>query len=115
MIRRSGDMKGEVREKMRGGAGSVTVRHYFSKDEFRSKTRLCAKLILPPGCGIGLHQHDAEDEVYIVLAGSGVLNDGISQSRISSGDAVLTGNGESHSILNDGGKPLEMVAVINCY
>ena len=115
MIRKPADMKEETRENMRGGDGSVTIRHYFTKDEFTANARLCAKLIIPPGAGIGSHQHDAEDEVYIVTQGSGLLDDGTEETRVSAGDAILTGNGGSHAIRNDGAEPLEMIAVIACY
>jgi mannose-6-phosphate isomerase-like protein (cupin superfamily) len=108
-------MAEETRDNMRGGDGSVTIRHVFKKDEFTSKTRLCARLILPPGAGIGVHQHDREDEVYIVARGSGVLNDGENDTEVTVGDAVLTGNGASHAIRNNGSEPLELIAVIACY
>jgi len=115
MIRRSRDMKEEVRENMRGGDGSVTIRHYFTKDEFTANARLCAKLVIPPGAGIGSHRHDTEDEVYIVTRGSGLLDDGTEEVRVAEGDAILTGNGGSHAVRNDGDEPFEMIAVIACY
>ena len=115
MIHKGTELKNEVREKMRGGEGAVTVRHYFVKGEFKSSVRLCARLILPPGAGIGPHRHDEEDEVYIVASGSGVLDDGITQTPVNAGDAVLTGRGESHSIRNDGKDDLEVIAMIMCY
>jgi mannose-6-phosphate isomerase-like protein (cupin superfamily) len=31
------------------------------------------------------------------------------------GDAILTGNGESHALANDGDEPLELIAMIMCY
>ena len=115
MIHKGSELKTEVREKMRGGEGAVTIRHYFEKSEFKSSARLCARLILPPGAGIGPHRHDEEDEVYIVARGSGVLDDGITQTPVHEGDSVLTGRGESHSIRNDGKEDLEVIAVIMCY
>ena len=115
MIRSPAEMKEEIRENMRGGDGSVTIRHYFTKDEFTADTRLCARLIIPPGAGIGPHRHETEDEVYIITRGSGLLDDGTGEARVSEGDAVLTGNGGSHSVRNDGTEPLEMIAVIACY
>jgi mannose-6-phosphate isomerase-like protein (cupin superfamily) len=115
MIRNAGDMACEVREHMRGGAGSVTVRHIFKPEEFTAKVRLCATCTIPPGAGIGSHEHLGEDEVYYVLCGSGILDDGKTQTRVSTGDAVLTGNGESHAIFNDGSEPLELMAYITCY
>jgi mannose-6-phosphate isomerase-like protein (cupin superfamily) len=115
MIRKASDLRTEVRDKMRGGPGSVTIHHFFDKKEFTASTRLCAKLVLPPGAGIGQHQHDGEDEVYIVLRGSGILDDGKIKTRVSVGDAILTGNGGSHAVTNDGAENLEMIAIIICY
>lgn len=115
MIRKSADMVHEVRERMRGGAGSISIRHVFTKDEFTAPVRLCAQITIPPGAGIGPHTHATEDEVYIIMQGTGILDDGETQTRVNTGDAVLTGNGESHAISNDGGEPLEMMAFIAYY
>ncbi len=115
MIRRGDQMKVEVRERMRGGDGSVTVQHYFEQKEFTVPVRLCARLSLPPGAGIGLHVHENEDEVYVILAGSGALNDGKTEQPIRAGDSVLTGKGEAHSIRNTGPDNLEIMAFIACY
>lgn len=115
MIRKASEMAVEVRARMRGGDGAVTVKHYFKPEEMTAKSRLCAHLTVPPGASIGLHAHEREDEVYIVLQGSGIVEEGAEPRRVSAGDAVLTGNGASHAIRNDGIVPLEMVAVIMSY
>jgi mannose-6-phosphate isomerase-like protein (cupin superfamily) len=115
MIRSAGDRKLEVRENMRGGTGPVTFRHFFEKDEITARCRLCAELTIPPGAGIGKHDHVTEDEVYIVTRGAGILDDGRTKTRIRAGDSVLTGRGESHAISNDGNEDLHLIAVIMCY
>ncbi|MBN1669841.1 MAG: cupin domain-containing protein [Kiritimatiellae bacterium] len=115
MIRRAAQMESEVREEMRGGKGRVTIQHFFKKNEIRAKSRLCAKLVLPPGASIGPHEHQAEDEVYMVVRGTGVLDDGTRREPIAAGDAVLTGNGETHALINDGPGDLEVIAVIMTY
>lgn len=115
MIRNSSNMRIEKRDKMRGGEGTVTIVHLFEQAEFGSKTRLCAKLVLPPGTSIGEHKHEGEDEVYLVVKGTGLLHDGSAESRVSAGDAILTGKGQSHSVCNDGSEALELVALITCY
>ncbi len=115
MIRTQSEMKSETRENMRGGAGAVTIRHMFAKDEIRANSRLCARLVIPPGAGIGSHEHAAEDEVYVVAKGTGILDDGTTRTRIDVGDAILTGNGESHAVENDGNEDLEIIALIMCY
>jgi mannose-6-phosphate isomerase-like protein (cupin superfamily) len=115
MIRQPSQMETEIRTAMRGGTGSITIRHVFKKEEITAKTRLCAQLILPPGASIGAHQHVAEDELFIITKGSGLLDDGKTKTPVSAGDAILTGNGESHAIANTGATDLEIIAVIMCY
>jgi mannose-6-phosphate isomerase-like protein (cupin superfamily) len=115
VIRKSSETIEEIREGMRGGDGLVIVRHLFRKEEFKANVRLCARLLLPPGASIGEHTHEAEDEVYIVIHGTGLLRDGSKETRVSPGDAILTGRGQSHAIRNDGTHDLELIAMIMCY
>ena len=115
MIRRASEIRTEVREDMKGGGGSVTIRHYVEKDEFGANVRLCAQLVLPPGSGIGSHKHVDEDEVFIITKGSGLIHDGEKEVRVSAGDVILTGKGDEHALRNDGKEGLEAVAVIACY
>lgn len=115
MIRKAADRTTEVREAMRGGTGSVSIGHFFAPEEWTASVRLCAELTLPPGSSIGSHQHLREDEVYIVTHGSGLIDDGNGEKRVSTGDAILTGNGGTHTIRNDGDAPLKLIAVIVTY
>lgn len=105
----------ETRKNMRGGPGEVKIRHYFNKDEFGAKCRLCAELVLSPGSGIGEHQHIGEDEVFIIQQGKGVVVDSGKEFEVSAGDAILTGKGESHSIMNIGSEDLVITAIIMQY
>ncbi len=115
LIRRAAEMRVEVREKMRGGEGQVNIRHCFEKNEMMSNTRLCSVLTLRPGHGIGMHPHEKEEEVFIITRGAGLVDDGKTQTPVSAGDAILTGNGAAHAIRNNGKEVLEIVAVILCY
>ena len=115
MIRKPSEMRSEVRAGMRGGQGEVTVRHLFQPEEFGGKVRLCARLLLPPGASIGTHTHADEDEVYLVISGSGLLTEDGREIRVTAGEAILTGKGASHAIRNDGAKPLEIMAWIVKY
>lgn len=115
MIHKPAEMKTEIKEQVRGGKGKVTFQHLFPKEEIKAKTRLCARLILPPGASIGPHRHDGEDELFVVIRGSGVIDDGKTRTAVGAGDAILTGNGESHSLENSGSDPLEVLALIMLY
>ncbi|MBO5248867.1 MAG: cupin domain-containing protein [Clostridia bacterium] len=115
MIRSANEMETEIRHEMRGGKGDVTFIHAFKGDEMTAPCRLCATLILEAGCSIGTHRHEGEDEVYYILSGTGRLSDGVTETVVTAGDAVLTGNGESHSIENIGDEPLKIFAVVATY
>jgi len=115
MIRRVTEQETEIRARMRDGHGSVTLHHFFKKEEITAKTRLCARLTLPPGASIGPHQHTDEDELYVIIKGHGLLDDGTTRTPVGEGDAILTGNGASHAIANAGDTDLEIIAVIMRY
>ncbi len=105
----------EERANMRGGQGTVCVEHWFKPENFKAKVRLCARLVIPPGATIGEHAHEADDEVYIVLAGKGRILEKGEWVEIAIGDAILTGNGGSHSVENTGTEPLVIAAIIMVY
>ena len=115
MIRRESECKVEVREKMRGGSGSVRIAHFWLPQELKAKSRLCARLTLQPGSSIGFHEHNGEDEVYVILRGRGIVDEGGQKVQVAAGDTVLTGNGAGHAIAAVGTEPLEMLAVIMTY
>jgi mannose-6-phosphate isomerase-like protein (cupin superfamily) len=112
MIKRSGAMETEVRERMRGGSGPVEILHVWKSAELRGKTRLFARLRLPRGSSIGYHAHEQEEEVFYILSGTGVVNDDGTEQLVGPGDAVLTGGGAGHSLENRAEVPLELMAVI---
>ena len=115
MIKKARGLATEVRNDMRGGKGAITFRHFFGKDEIRAKCRLCSRLILPPGASIGMHKHEKEDELFVIERGTGLIDDGCNKTVVEPGDAILTGNGEEHALINNGNEPLEVIAVIMCY
>ena len=115
MVKKANEMVSEIKEQMRGGKGSVEMLHIFKQDEIKGKVRLIAKITINPGCSIGLHEHKAEEEIYYIMNGTGIVNDNGTEREVSAGDAVLTGGGAFHSIENKKDIPLQLLAVILVY
>jgi mannose-6-phosphate isomerase-like protein (cupin superfamily) len=116
MIRKSGSYRTEVRENMRGGSGSVKIEHFWEPGkEMLGHNRMAARLTLPPGASIGFHNHDNEDEIFVIVKGQAEADDNGTLSILNAGDTLLTGNGAGHSIRNVGEGDLELVAVISTY
>lgn len=108
------EMKREDKEKMRGGEGTTSLIH-LADCENEKNIRMLAEMTLPPGASIGPHKHDAETEYFLILSGSGVVNDNGAEIPVQAGDAIITGNGAFHSIKNTGAAPLVFHAVIVTY
>lgn len=111
MIIQSGNMSEEVKTNMRGGPGKTLMKHIIA-GETLPHGRLFADVILDPGDGIGEHTHTGETEYYYILEGSGKVVERDGEKRVSAGDVVITGDGESHSIFNDGETSLRFIAII---
>jgi len=112
MIKRNEEMRTEIRNKMRGGDGDVTILHMLEKEDMMGKARFAARMTLPPGASIGEHPHGPDAEIYIIVSGTAQIDDNGTVHTLGAGDAVFTGGGESHSVVNAGDEPMEIIAVI---
>ena len=81
----------EVRTAMRGGDGSVKIEHIWKKgEEMGSPTRMYSRLILQPGCSIGWHVHENEEEIFYIVAGQARIDDNGTEVVASAGDSIIT-------------------------
>ncbi len=51
-----------------------------------------------PGQQSPIHRHPGADEIYHVIAGSGLFNDGRAERRLVAGDTVIFPAGEVHQV-----------------
>ncbi|MDR1625797.1 MAG: cupin domain-containing protein [Spirochaetia bacterium] len=108
-------MKDEVKTALRGGPGALTMTDLTAGTGTCKNCRLLSLVDIPPGAGIGRHDHQTETEYYIMLEGSAEVEDGGTMVTVGPGDVVITGDGAAHSITNTGTKPVKMIAVIVTY
>ena len=68
-----------------------------------------------PGCtAYPFHSHRANDELFVVLAGSGQLRLGDARHPVQSGDLIgcpAGGPGTAHQLINTGEQPLRYLAI----
>lgn len=71
----------------------LTKRHPFDLAQVR----------IPPGKSYcPYHGHFVETELYVVLAGRGMVRDRNGETEVATGDAFLFGPGEAHQLANNG-------------
>ncbi|MFP4521145.1 MAG: cupin domain-containing protein, partial [Fibrobacterota bacterium] len=100
MIKKSNQMKIDIRENAMGGKGRIAIKHLFEGKEFNPAMQLCAKVTIEPGASIGLHTHENDEEIYFIIKGSGIFDEGTGRTPVFEGDAMLTNKGGSHSLEN---------------
>ena len=112
MFKSKDQMKSEVKENVREGKGAIEFKHVFTPKESLNKARLCAVLDFPPGASIGPHSHKPDAEMYFVLEGELTVEENGIIKVLLPGDAAFTGDGGTHSVVNNGNENAKMLAVI---
>ena len=100
MIKNKSEMTTEKRENMRGGDGVVAITNILEKGEYKGAARLLGTITLKPGCSIGAHVHENEEEVFYIIEGTATYNDNGKTEILNKGDSCICLSGEEHSIAN---------------
>jgi mannose-6-phosphate isomerase-like protein (cupin superfamily) len=66
---------------------------------------------VPPGCTVGAHAHGDDEELYVVLRGTGVVSVDGRDERIEARDILMNPPFSVHGVRNDGSEPLEFVVL----
>lgn len=115
MIKRKDNMTSTVKVNMRGGDGQVVVTDILNKGEYNGKARLIGTIHLAPGCSIGEHIHENEEEVFYIINGTATYNDNGEEVLLYEGDSCVCLGGQKHSIANRTETDVTVFAVILTY
>ncbi len=115
MIKRNANMKTALKENMRGGDGTVKITEILEAGEYKGKSRLVGVITLEPGCSIGTHVHENEEEIFYIIDGTATYNDNGETVLLNKGDSCLCLGGEEHSIANRTDSTVKVFAVILTY
>ncbi len=115
MICKAAQRKTLVRNKVWGGAGDLSGQYGLGPDGAQpgETFTMVSEMTLLPGHSLGVHTHEDNEEIYVILSGSGVYTDEDGREHtLSTGDVTLTRRGQSHGIANNGAEPLVFLASI---
>lgn len=113
MVKKYNEIEHMMNEHMKGGEGVVEMIPSVVKGEYDSDVNVIARLILKPGCSLGMHEHIAEEEIITVLEGIAEYNDNGTTTQVEAGDVCICRNGGRHSIANKSETDnLQLMAVI---
>ena len=109
------DVPETVREKVRGGMGKMTVKTALSpkKAEEKHAIKEISFRVLEPGNSVGMHKHDSDEDVYLIVSGEATFTDDDGTvHKLHKGDMTICRDGKSHAIANEGTETLEYFVVL---
>lgn len=112
MYLKNEDVKVETLKDANGSDTPIKKMAFLSETEMKNSSRLFGKVIIPPGCALGYHTHENEDEAYHILQGTALYNDNGDKYKIHAGDTTFTSDGAGHGIENIGDEDLIFIALI---
>ncbi|QHT59107.1 cupin domain-containing protein [Paenibacillus lycopersici] len=91
--------------------GTGTLRHItlFDASEFESQLRFLNYTVLPPGTSIGLHKHAQDEEVYVILEGTGTMTVDGESTPVKPGDVFVNRPWGEHGLVNDSEEELRIL------
>ena len=82
--------------------GEGVLRHatVFPREAFRTPISFMNYTILPPDTSIGLHTHGDDEEMYLLLEGSGEMEVNGERLPVTAGDVVVNPPFGTHALYN---------------
>ncbi|MEF3254620.1 MAG: cupin domain-containing protein [Deferribacterales bacterium] len=112
MIVRGNDIEPKKMERPRDGRGEAINLAYSALQGLEGRIKVFSVVDLAPDSMVGYHQHIDDMEIYLMLDGTGVVNDNGNVDIIRPGDMLITNFGEWHSIENKSSTPITFLAII---
>ena len=112
MILRVKDLEGRKLERPRGGRGFMESFPYNILDGMSGEIKMFSIINLHSDSMVGYHQHESDNEIYLMLDGCAVVNDNGKEDLLNPGDMLVTTKGESHSIENKSDTTIVFLAII---
>lgn len=105
------DSTGFHAEVAHGGDGTILTSRVF-RGEDASHCRFVDLSTVPAGSTIGTHTHERDNhELYVIVAGRGLMELDGEVFEVGPGDVVLNGPGETHGLRNISETELRLVVV----
>jgi mannose-6-phosphate isomerase-like protein (cupin superfamily) len=91
----------------RGGQTSYLL---LARGQFGTKNMNVTWVECAPGSQQGLHEHDTQEQVYVIIRGRGVMIVGDEEQEVGEGTLVYVPPRSQHAIRNDSEAPLTYVS-----
>lgn len=112
MVVHEKDMLSRTEKNVQNGRGILHIKKMLTLEQMEGIAPVCDVFTLEPGDSIGIHTHTSEAELYYILRGSATVCDNGHMERLNAGDVHYCSEGSSHSIENNSGATMQMLAIV---
>ena len=98
-------------ETSHGGTGAVDLYEIWGNSDFRSNVDFIDRLVVPPGSTVGFHKHGKNEEMYIVLEGTGLMKIENEEIAVVKGDMILNPMSGRHGLVNNSSEDIDLLVV----
>ena len=112
MIKNFLNTRKQVQQASHDGSGPVALYEIWQDSDFASKLRFVDRVVIPPGSTVGYHRHGDNEEMYIVLEGSGLMTIEGEERRVARGDMILNPAGGAHGLVNDSDGDIDLLVIL---
>ena len=91
----------------RGGQSSYLL---LSEGQFGSRHLAITWVDCPPGSSQPRHQHDTQEQIYVITQGRGLMTVGDEERELATGTLVFVPPGTPHTIRNASKEPMSYVS-----
>ena len=99
IVRNFLDAPGKI-QAIHAGKGQGKNARVFDATDFDTPLKFINYVEIEPGSSIGVHRHGENEEVYVVLSGSGVMTVNDERQAVKTGDIILNKPGWQHGLEN---------------
>lgn len=92
-----------------GGKGICENCMVFGPDDFEAPLRFLNYTVIPCGASFGLHEHGDDNEVYVVLEGTGEYTENGETCTVTAGDIIVNARFAVHGIVNTGTQDIRVL------
>ncbi len=111
MIRNFLETPKQLQESSHDGEGPVDLYEIWAQADFESNCDFIDRVVIPPKSTIGYHKHGANEEMYIVLEGQGIMTINDQQKEIKKGDMILNSPGGAHGLVNSSDANIDLLVI----
>ncbi len=111
MIRNYYETKMKVQHAAHNGQGAVELYEIWNRSDFLSNCDFIDRQVIPPNSAVGYHKHGNDEEMYIVLEGTGTMLINNQAVKIKKGDMIKNPPYGEHGLVNDSDANIDLLII----